>query len=153
MLLVVAGFRPATHRALWWGLSTTSLFSVMSMTQCSAWMAIPHSWISWDFAEPTRVCSWTLERACHACTATVNANYCRCRTDADVRRRLVCMCYLQVVDEQLVKGRVSVEVDQEALVIYYSNARGLQRNAQTFQLLLSCLDETWCIFNAHIEHW
>lgn len=52
------------------------------------------------------------------------------------------MCYLQVVDEQLVEGRVSVEVDQEALVVYYSNARRLQRNAKTLQLLLTRLHET-----------
>lgn len=52
------------------------------------------------------------------------------------------ICHLQVVDEQLIEGRVSVEVDQEALVVYYSDARGLQRNAQTLQLLLTRLYET-----------
>lgn len=131
------GFRPGTHRALRWGPSTTSPFSVMSMTQCSAWMAIPHSWMSCDFAEPTRVCSWTLERARHAWMAKMDAWVSEC-----MRHPRMNMCYLQVVDEQLVEGRVSVEVDQEALVIYNSDARGLQRNAQTLQLLLTCLQVT-----------
>lgn len=37
----------------------------------------------------------------------------------------VCVRYLQVVDEQLIEGRVSVKVDQETLVIHHSDSRGL----------------------------
>lgn len=40
-------------------------------------------------------------------------------------RVCVCVRYLQVVDEQLIEGRVSVKVDQETLVIHHSDSRGL----------------------------
>lgn len=59
----------------------------------------------------------------------------------------VCVRYLQVVDEQLIEGRVSVKVDQETLVIHHSDSRGLQGNSQTLQLPLTLLQETYCIFN------
>lgn len=39
--------------------------------------------------------------------------------------------YLQVVDQKLVEGRVSIQVDQEAFVLSYFDARWLQRDAQT----------------------
>lgn len=47
-----------SYRALRWGVRKTVPSAVMSMTQCSAWMPIPHSWMSWESAEPTLVWSW-----------------------------------------------------------------------------------------------
>ena len=38
----------------------------------------------------------------------------------------VCVRYLQVVDQQLVEGRVGVQVDQETLIVHHSDARRLQ---------------------------
>lgn len=55
----------------------------------------------------------------------------------------MCVPYLQVVDQQLVEGRVSVKVDQETLVVHHSDSRRLQGNAQTLQLLLTLLHETY----------
>lgn len=54
----------------------------------------------------------------------------------------MCVLYLQVVDQQFVKGGVGVKVDQETLVVHHSDSRGLQRNTQTLQLPLTLLQET-----------
>lgn len=150
-----------TYRALRWGVSTTPLFSVMSMTQCSVWMAIPHSWMSCESAEPTRVWSWTrdaerrwpLRGLLQQCILnTENVCYCACQSESIYKVKsawlYVRVQYLQVVDQQLVESRISVEVDQETLVIHHSDSRGLQRNSQALQLLLTLLQEnTYSIFN------
>lgn len=131
-------FRQRTHRALRWGLSTTPLLSVTLMTQCSSWMAIPHSWMSCDLAEPTRVCSCTQRRR--------DLHFCRTRQSSK-QHCTACVRYLQVVDEQLIEGRVSVEVYQETLVVHHSDSRWLQGNAQTFQLPLTLLKDTHWVFS------
>ena len=51
------------------------------------------------------------------------------------------MAYLQVIDQQLIEGGVSVQVDQETLVVDHPDARRLQRDAQTLQLLLTLLSQ------------
>lgn len=101
----------------------------MSMTQCSAWMAIPHSWMSCESAEPTRVCSWDHRED----TVTTCARF--------IVRAAVRVQYLQVVDQKLVEGGVGVQVDQETLVVHHSDAGGLQGDTQTLQLPLPLLQE------------
>lgn len=55
--------------------------------------------------------------------------HCACQTAAICTvysvRLCVCVCvqYLQVVDQQLVESRISIQVDQETLVIHHSDAR------------------------------
>lgn len=51
------------------------------------------------------------------------------------------VAYLEVVDQQLVEGGVSVEVDQETLVFHHSDAGRLKGDTQTFQLLLTLLQD------------
>ena len=41
------------------GIRVTSLSVQTSRVQCSGWMPIPKSWMSWDVSAPTRVCSYT----------------------------------------------------------------------------------------------
>lgn len=41
-----AALKLVLYRALGWGVRMTVTSVVMSMTQCSAWMPIPHSWMS-----------------------------------------------------------------------------------------------------------
>lgn len=64
----------------------------------------------------------TEERWSHCCRACVHGT-----VNSTGLYACVCVCvrYLQVVDEQLIEGRVSVKVDQETLVIHHSDSRGL----------------------------
>lgn len=55
---IVSFYHAVLYRALGYGVRMTAASAVMSMTQCSAWMPIPHSWMSWESTEPTFVCSY-----------------------------------------------------------------------------------------------
>lgn len=61
----------------------------------------------------------------------------------------MCTQYLQIINQQLIQSRVSIKVDQEALVIDHSDARRLQGNAQALQLSLTLLQETRIPFLIH----
>lgn len=52
-------FWTLTYLEFLYGLRKTAPSRVMLMTQCSAWMPMPHSWMSCESAEPTIVCSCT----------------------------------------------------------------------------------------------
>ena len=95
---------------------------------------MPHSWMSWESAAPTRV--WSCTRHTHTRDS-----------EADGVCVYVCVSvcvsvYLQVVDQQLVESWVSVEVDQEALVVHQAYPGRLERDPQTLQLLLALLEHT-----------
>lgn len=47
--------------------------------------------------------------------------------------------YLQVVDQQLIQGRVSVQIDEETFVFTHFDPRSFQRNTHALQLLLTLL--------------
>lgn len=86
--------------------------------------------MSCESAEPTRVCS-----CAHTRTGRAAAEHSAVASTVGT----AFVQYLQVVDEQLVEGRVGVQINQEALVVYHSDSGRLEGNSETFQLPLTFL--------------
>lgn len=57
-IIVTLTLIKAHYLVFFWGVSITWPSGVMSIIQCSGRIPIPHSWISWEFAEPINVCSY-----------------------------------------------------------------------------------------------